>query len=335
MNKREKSICASILFLLVFVSSFFLCTKKEEATPDYLTEQYLHKSGVIYTYPIGEKTVLSESLGLYMDYLLQTNQSTAYDTMHDSLLRTYMREDGFIYWKRDEQTKPLSNSNSLVDDLRLIRSLYEASERFQNPHYQQTAQRIQSFILTHQVYKGYLTDFYDAQATAESTNIHLFYLDVDALTFFPKTYQQKAATLLMHAPSTPFFPEVYNIETGEYHVNDTVHMVEQALIAYNLVKLKQTPIAFLTFIENQWTNEQMVYGQYHPATTEPIVSYDSPAVYSILILLYEELDNQVMTKAFTQKLQHMQQKNGSYSAIKEAEHFFDHIYPLLAQTKRH
>lgn len=331
----KKRICLFGFLLFFFLVAVCSILRPKEDVLSLLDTQYLDEQGGVCTYPFEQAHCdwLSESIGLYLEYLLQTNQKEAFEDAYHVLIAHYMKQDGFIPWKQEENGKKKLETNALIDDLRILKVLFFASEKFHNPDYTHTANTIRTFLLTHQVQEDILTDFYDDSLQQSSHTIHLFYLDIEALTFFPSKQKEKAEMLLKQAPSSPFYPERYLLDEARYDSETNAHMVEQTLTAYHVFHAGGDISGFLSFIKETWKKEKVIYGMYNKSTQTPIVSYDSPAVYALLSLLYHEVGDRLMAEEMNSMLE---KKKRSFNENQEKQriHFFDSIYPYLAETKK-
>lgn len=78
-----------------------------------------------------EPHYLAESIGLYMEYLVEVNDSKTFQEQVSHLEKNFITEDNFIKWEATDAT----TTNAIVDDFRITEALYQASEKFSFPSY--------------------------------------------------------------------------------------------------------------------------------------------------------------------------------------------------------
>ncbi|GGK37118.1 hypothetical protein GCM10010965_32460 [Caldalkalibacillus thermarum] len=121
------------LILIAVLTLITIMSADQNSTVKLVEQYYTAENGLIRAYGIPDnETFLSESIGLYMQYLLLAGEKERFDRQYNLLLNHFLAEaDGevFIQWKIGDTI----STNSLVDDLRIIQVLTEAGHQFSEP----------------------------------------------------------------------------------------------------------------------------------------------------------------------------------------------------------
>lgn len=128
--------------------------------------------------------MLSESAGLMMRYKALTQQKAAFEEEWTRAKQTFNMETAFSY-RFSPKLQKRYTLNAAVDDLRIIRALYEAGDVFQNEGYKQEAESFGMRFYEHNVKNGYLYDFYDETYKITNDFITLCYIDLKTLRLLP------------------------------------------------------------------------------------------------------------------------------------------------------
>ncbi|UJF36090.1 hypothetical protein [Paenibacillus hexagrammi] len=128
--------------------------------------------------------VLSESAGVMMRYYALNGEQTKFDSEWALAKSTFNMNTGFSY-----RYSPLLHKhytlNAAVDDLRIIRALYEADKAFQTDKYKAEFESFAARLYTYNVKDGYLYDFYDETYHTLNSFITLCYVDLKTLETLP------------------------------------------------------------------------------------------------------------------------------------------------------
>ncbi|MCA0970474.1 hypothetical protein LCM20_07745 [Halobacillus litoralis] len=297
--------------------------KDTPSSETFIHDHFMTDDGSIRTY-IQEETFLTESIGLYMQYLLLTDQEEGFH--RQAQIVEEISDAGYLSWRRED-----AHSNASVDDMRIMKSLYEASIKWEISSYEVLAGEIQQFIEDHQVQADLIVDFYDRASDQASNELHVSYIDGEALRFFDKPVIDAHHSLLSSVSEEPFFPEVYAVDERRFRYQQEVNMIDQALIAYHSNQLGVETEAFYQFVESEVQARGKVYGRYDRDTMESLVTYESPAVYALLTLAYLEKEDVSSADIFYRKMKGLQSDDGGYKMTENNAHFFDNILPLLAE----
>ncbi|MGO1059923.1 hypothetical protein ACTL32_12385 [Planococcus sp. FY231025] len=315
---KKNMLCLSALLVLLGGCGI-------EPTHKTTVKDFMDEEGLIRSYAHDEGSgYLSESIGLYMEYLVKEEEAEAFGQQAEKLERHFAarkEDDVFIRWQLVEGTQV----NALIDDLRIIGAMEAASEKFGNEDYALTADRLEESIARKQTRDGYLHDFYDWELELPAERITLSYL-IDG-----KSVPEETLDLLRKADGEPvFFPEYYDYNKKSFVQAAEIHMIDQLLIALNRAKIGVKSSEFDRWLAEEWKSEKKLYGRYSRESSEPAVGYESLAVYYYLYDYFQAIGETGPADEvfrYAEKL--------ATDDLLEKSHFFDYIhYQLMLQKHR-
>ncbi|MCA0971424.1 hypothetical protein LCM20_12535 [Halobacillus litoralis] len=306
-----------ILFILL-AGGIFLMTDNQ-TTVEKVEERYTHE-GLLHAYPYKENSqYLSESIGLYMEYLVKTDEKKAFAKQVDHLTQSFV-QNGHIQWLLDQDV----TTNAIIDDARIIFSLKKAARDFRQWKYDQLAENLIETLADTQQVDGYYVDYYDWREGEPAEQITLSYITPALAETLPNS--EKTELLLTELDGeTVFFPETYQVVKNEYIEKAEIHMVDQLLIALNRERLNLSSPAFHQWLKERW-NDGVLHGRYNRETLEPTVSYESLAVYALASLYFSETNQPDKAEEIIDYSQGLSKD----LAVRDT-HFFDFMYQQLAE----
>lgn len=301
---------------VVYGMSHFSNNEKVQRT---VSERYT-TNDVIYSYPNdSESQVLSESLGLYLEFLVDENDSVNFQKNFEQLRDKFIIEkEGLLYiqWVINEGTVV----NALIDDVRIISALQKASKVFDKRKYGTLADDLVKSIGEVQQQNGIIVDFYDWEHEQAANRITLSYLTPDFFDLITPIAENKK--LLLEATGVSvFFPEYYDTNQGEYVESEEVHLVDQLLIALNRTELGQTSPTFEKWVKAEWESTGKLRGRYYRTTKKSSVSYESAAVYYYLYEYFSAIEAYELAKEVRSRTIEIMEENVLNNA-----HFFDYLH---------
>lgn len=297
---------------------------EQKAVPEGFGEEYFDQNNFIHAYPNAlDSQFLSESIGLYMEYLVMMEDEEKFAEQYDNLLSEFVVEEGenfFVNWLIFED----ATVNALIDDIRIAAALREADELFGQPEYSETADQIIETISRIQNNNDYTVDYYDWEVEFPAQRVTLSYLIADV----PE--DMNADRLLENVEADAvFFPEYFDVAEEVYVENEVVHMIDQLLIAINRERIGLSSDVFEEWLKTEWAEEGRLFGRYDRETQQPTVTYESLAMYFymneyFLVIGEDEAADEVKARATA-----IIEENG----IAET-HFFDFIhYHLMMEDE--
>ncbi|MCL2398931.1 MAG: hypothetical protein FWC91_04185 [Defluviitaleaceae bacterium] len=315
--------------LLIFAGIFVACSYfyynevPANEVVAHIEANYMDSRGIVLNYKDATTPqYLSESIGLYMQYLLEIRDMDRFREQVDLLLKHFAVEVNdylFIKWELGERT----TVGALIDDLRIAWILNKASQTFDEPFYLQLADRIITTIKSTMIVDNRMVDFFDWHYSIAKNQLFMSYYIVEAMELydFPDYVYEPLEALT----ADPFFKEVYI--NGELFVADEqeVNMIDQSLIATAYFRRKnQVEPNFQQFLEDCLLKDGLIFARYNRNTLERTSDNQSSATYAFL-LYYLEITNQLEYYAAVRKLLEAMQ---TYDPV--TTHFFDFINRELA-----
>ncbi|KHD86009.1 hypothetical protein G4D61_08995 [Bacillus ginsengihumi] len=335
MKKRNYFAVIIVLFVLGASITLVQFHRKQSHVIATVDHYYQNNKGEIKSYGRNQHIeYLSESIGLYMDYLLMTKNHEEFDRQF-KILYKYFVIDGqntYVKWKLTKNT----STDALVDDLRLIDVLTDASHLFKDNKYQQLASKISASLLTKQKRNGALIDFYNWSTNEQANTLHLSYINISAFkklnSISISTYKNDLEQASVS--SSPFFLEIVNVDTKQYEKANTksVNMIDQLLIALQYEEIEgKPPTMFDRWLRKEWSKQGKIYGQYNRTTLSPASSYESSAVYALATLYFIQQGDLKYAEQLHRKL--LEQPPFFNKTMYSNIHFFDYIYSMIADYR--
>ncbi|ALS76555.1 hypothetical protein AUC31_15665 [Planococcus rifietoensis] len=280
-----------------------------------VASHYVNDEGVIHAYPDNrESEYLSESLGLYLEYLLQVEDEESFAEQAAILKGRFLVETGgqvFIPWRLYAE----ANVNALIDDVRIASVLEGAAEQFAEPAYLELSQQIVSAIEDRQHQQGTAVDYYDWSYRIAGNRLTLSYL-IDEMTVLPESF-----AMLDTGEREVFFPEYYDFDEKKYVKSGEVHMIDQLLIAVNRFDQGLQSTEFESWLIEEWINQGQLAGRYDRETGKPTVDYESLAVYYYLWQYFERIEQAEFAKQVVERAESL-----AGEELPGDLHFFDFIH---------
>ncbi|MHA6480371.1 hypothetical protein ACX1C1_00320 [Paenibacillus sp. strain BS8-2] len=243
--------------------------------------------------------VLSESAGIMLRYYVTRPNQHLFDKTLEQAKDLFEQEGGFSYRYSPKQDKRF-DANAAVDDLRIIRALYEGAEVFRHSAYRSEAKRYGERLLEHNVQNGNLYDFYDMRLKQRNGFLTLCYADLRTLQYIADHNREadKLAERMLAvveggylSEQFPFYETRYNYESGRYE-SDRIHMVESMLTVLSLAEIGKERQESMDAIKRMVASGEL-YGQYDKAGT-PLSDIRSTALYAIAALIGREVDDKAL-----------------------------------------
>jgi len=285
--------------------------------------------------------VLSESMGLLLRYYAMTSEQARFDEAWKLTRQIFTTSSGFSYRYSPKLDKTY-RVNAAVDDLRIIRALYEAEEAFDDRSYGQAADELASLFMQHNVQGGKLYDFYDDELNMTNSFITLCYIDLRTLLLMPNADKKDELINDMLpiiqggylSDTFPFYESRYRYDTEQYESED-INTVESLLTILSLAEVGQHNPKSIEYIKEQ-VEQGTLYGRYS-RDGKSLTTIQSTAIYAITAMIGSELGDQSLYEQSIsrmeqfQVLQHNSELYGAYGDIGSLQAYsFDNLQALLA-----
>ncbi len=315
MKKGLLFLALAVLMILVL----FVFSKKDRDVQNYTEQHYMNKDGLIHAYPgQPESEYLSESIGLYLEYLLHVEDAKAFRQQVDLLEHQFIKtkQSPLILWLLREDVRV----NALIDDIRIIDALQTAADVFNENYYNELAQSLKVSMEENQRVNGLYVDFRGSEPEQTANRITLSYLTLDFFSILDHTEPTKKLLMQVEEKNS-FFPEYYALESESFQYGKEVHLIDQLLIALNLHAIGIDSPKFDSWIQQEWNTQKKLYGRYLRTSGAPSVKYESLSVYAYAWEYFE-------AKGLTE--QALQVKRRADELVKgkvlNDAHFFDYIH---------
>ncbi|MFF2886834.1 hypothetical protein [Paenibacillus sp. NPDC057967] len=287
---------------------------------------------------------LSESAGMLLRYYARTGQKEAFDRTWEQAKATFDLDTGFSYRYSPVHQK-VYTLNAAVDDLRLIRALYEAETVFGTDQYREEAKSYGERFITYNVQSSRMYDFYDEAYRVTNDFVTLCYLDLETLRLLEIPDEQKARLISgmndiiqngYLSDTFPFYETRYDYSAGSYS-SEGINTVESLLTILHLAETGRHQAASIEFIKER-VAEGNLYGQY---TRDGVPTNDvrSTAIYAITAMIGAEIDDQELYDVSIRRMHEFKVQDTSHplygafgDTVSGQAYSFDNLMALLAYT---
>ena len=336
-------LITSVVFLLISCNGNEVALQKEPAisqTEQFVIEDLMNEKGLLRTDLANQKDVfLSESVGLWLAYLVEKGDYARFDEQVD-VLKLYFLSNDFIVWRLEDTKK--ASVNALIDDLRIIRVLLDASEKWHDSDYEQLGKKIGENLVQYGMNQELFVDFVDVSSHDKATTLTISYIMPSA---FQKMEQhdllspqqvQYQLDILQNAPiaEAGFFPKYFDLSSKSYVFDEELHMIDQLYTAYHLASMDGDTIPFKNWLLKLLKRDGRLYGRYSAQTNQPTVTFESPAVYAMAARYMLALNEQQLAQQFMEKMIALKDPSSGYvDKNTKLTHSFDNLLPLLAERE--
>jgi len=238
-------------------------------TTDLMTSDY----GILTNYNAekseGEITkghsVLSESEGLMLLYYLDVNDKDKYDNVLSYIKNKMLMKNGLLKWRVGEDEKEVP---STIDDLRVVKALLLASEKWNEINYRKDAFKISRAIKKELADGNLLSDFYDEYGKSNKTQI--CYLDILSLRLIAsldndyKNIYNASLELLdrsLVSEDVPLYRKEYDRSTREFDTED-LNMELNSVVLLNRAEAGLDVQKSLQFLKKKYNEDNGIFSAY-------------------------------------------------------------------------
>jgi hypothetical protein len=236
------------------------------------------------------KDVLSESVGLVMQYALETGSKSLFEKQYLFLSEVFLIKDNLIIWKVDEENGGISSTNALLDDLRICEALYAAGEKWGEEKYLIKARKIANSILRYNIKDALPIDWYDYKVKKQSNILSIRYINLGAirkLAFYDegwKNIYNKSLKVLVQSgldKDEIFHFEEYDVSYGLYQKKSKVNMINQLITLENMLKAGLKADKTLEWLKASFKWYGFIVNEYDASTKKPASNVECPAIYAL------------------------------------------------------
>ncbi|ETT54174.1 hypothetical protein MKZ07_21755 [Paenibacillus sp. FSL P4-0338] len=240
--------------------------------------------------------ILSESASLLMETAVRTRNQELFDRQWETARRTFDMEGGFSYRYSPKQQKRYP-VNAAVDDLRMIGTLYEAGQAFDQPEYTREADKYGERFYKNNTKKGYIYDIYDNYLKMVNGFVTLCYIDLSVLqklsisSELQENLLNNMSGILEEgylSDSFPFYETRFDYKSGQYS-SEGINSVESLLTILHLAETGRQRPASISYIKAQ-VAAGTLFGQY-TREGKPANDIRSTAVYALTAMIGAVLED--------------------------------------------
>lgn len=288
--------------------------------------------------------ILSESAGLMMRVAVLIGNKELFAAQWKLAKETFDMKDGFSYRYSPKLQKQYP-VNAAVDDLRLIRALYEAGETFGEAQYVEQADKYGQRFYKSNVKNGYMHDFYDNEYKNVNDSITLCYINLSTLRKLSISDELRGILLdnmdgILQggylSDQFPFYETRFDYKTDKYS-SENINTVESLLSILSLAEVDQQKASSITYIKQQ-VDAGTLYGQY---TKEGVPANDirSTAIYAITAMIGSEIGDETLYRQSIARMNELRVSDssselyGGFGDVHSKQAYsFDNLMALLAYS---
>ena len=287
-------------------------------------------------------TVLSESEGMMLLYYLEKNDRDNFNKTL-SFIENYMRlPDKLVSWRVDGKQK--TNTSATIDDLRIVKALLLADERWGGFNYRIKAISISRAINEKLIENDLLSDFYDGYNKSNITT--LCYLDLPTIKYlsnidykWKKVYNESDKILKggYISDDVPLYKKFYDRETKSYDTDEDVDTLLSLIVLLNKAEVSEDISKSIKFLNEKFNKDGAIYAKYDSKTGNKKSNIESTSIYALIVRICEVTGNKELYNKTLKKMKSFQvmDKNSIiYGGFGNTEtldvYSFDNLNALLA-----
>lgn len=279
--------------------------------------------------------ILSESMGLYLEYFLKNNKEEDFREILSLIDEYFIDEDNLIRWKISLKDKNSKTINAPVDDLRIINQLIKAYNLWGDDAFITMAMNLSEALYESSVLDNKLLVFNDKN----SGFAPLVYYDFEALKRLSEIDSRWDDVLRegldlafdKKVDNLPLYDDQYWIKIGKIKEGEYL-LLENLLTFYYLSVVGISDLEAVDWIYNS-INEDKLYGIYNIENDE-FYGYESPAIYGVVLRIANIYNDENLYNITMKRLEDMVVKSGYYKGgfvdiENEQGYSFDQLKVLL------
>lgn len=287
-------------------------------------------------------SVLSESEGLMMLYAVNSGNKELFDEHFNIVKEKMILKNGLISWRVDD--KEVSQVSATIDELRIIKSLFYAYDRWSDYKYKFYGTKISKNLLDEAFYEENLIDFVDEYG--KSKIITLCYLDLPTMKILSEiddNWEQvyKNSNLLLKdgriSSKVPLYKKSYSYETNSYDNDTNADLLLSLITILNRIEAGEDESEAIKWIQSKFDYYGYLVSTYNEKTGEETSKIESPSIYALTALIGKEVGNSQLFNKAIEKLNYYQIKDKSsplYGGFGNKDtkdvYSFDNLNALLA-----
>lgn len=301
-------------------------TNDEKMLLNFVSDKLIGQDGGVHTNYINESSdgditkghaVLSESQGIMLLYNLEKNNRDNFNTTFDYIKNNMMLPNNLLSWRVDGDEE--TNTSATIDDLRVIKALLLADEKWNDKNYRKFALKIADGIQKESLDKKdyVLTDFYDGYNKSDVTT--LCYLDLPTLRMLAnldyfkwKKVYDKSVEILNGgyiSDKLPLYRKAYYRNTNSYDENTDADTLLSMIVVLNKLQEGQDVSTTVEWIRKEFQQNGKIFATYNIADGTPSSEFESTSVYAMIVQIASILGDKEIQNFAMNRMKEFQIKN--------------------------
>lgn len=289
--------------------------------------------------------ILAESEGLIMLYAVCGGNKDLFDE-HFNIVRSMVLNNGVIAWRVGPKGEMLTKSSASIDDLRIIRALIYADDRWGDRKYNCFANKLVRRVKKYELISDGIVDFYDGESKMKANTITISYIDLYTMKILAQKDDawgnafEKGLNIINNAfvsEDVPFFRKAYDYKTKSYSLENKINMIDYLNTLLHLSEVDLCPRAAVNWLKVQIKTQNALFNEYYIDSAMPASNLESPASYAIACRIARNIEDEELYELMKDKLLMFQVTDklspiyGAFGDAKTLEVYsFDNLQALLA-----
>lgn len=261
----------------------------EKISKAFIKNTFINEYNVL----VDNQNIVTSLNLIYMGYLLNANDQEEFKRIVRFIDKHLLTQDGLVAFGgyRDLVTQEIKliNKSSLKDNLEFYKLLKKAYVLWEDPLYNNLAEKMAEKIYTYNVKEKRLYPYYGDQDKKELLDVQLYYIDLKVLASLSeheltwKEIYQSSKEVLERAyinNNFPLYYSYYDYEDKSYIKNEKVDILDSLLVvknlAYNNIYKEET----IKWLKDQFKTGG-IYEQYNYKTGLVTSHTENIAIYAV------------------------------------------------------
>ncbi|MEO1816282.1 MAG: hypothetical protein ABGU93_11940 [Acetobacterium sp.] len=258
--------------------------------------------------------VLSESMGLLLEYARLTGDQRLFDETSD-YIEDHLMVDDILLWRIVENSDPITDVSATIDDLRIYQTLALAKAQWPlNDSATKIFETLENQLPTRGFQSGYLVSYYSAASPTQDKTVEVAYLNLSAIQTLAAAKPEIATAVTTNqqillgsfiGETLPLYHKSYDPQKGTYTDADgKINILDSLMVIQNLAQAGIYSPQSIDWLEEK-TASGTLYSYYDPQTGAALDTQESSAAYGIAAQIGAVLGNEFLTgNALTQLKKH-------------------------------
>ncbi|WP_442602966.1 glycosyl hydrolase family 8 [Paenibacillus sp. KN14-4R] len=324
----------------------------------FIVTHLMDKSGGIYTnlrtdlpkveHVASNHAMLLESNGLLMQYALHTGRRDLFDGQLRFITKHMQGSDGLLRWKYEGPHGEKAKTNASLDDLRVIRCLLDAHDKWGEASYQTYALLLGDALLKANRQKDLLVDYYDMTTKQQANQVTVSYLDVQTMkrlmafnSNWAPIYEATLSLLTKAQLSSGLFMKTFDLKSNQWMLCEgKFNTIDSLISAIHAMEAGLPTSRTIDWLQMTWARDGRLFA-YYDTSGNKLDQIESPAVYALAARLVHKAGLHQLEDQLVQRMQQFavqdssSQYVGGYVDLASLQCYsFDNLQALLMEAER-